>query len=104
MTREHKKKGRCLSPSGRTIRAEEGTGDSAPCSGTESANNEHHLWFTEAHIFGLKSPEQARPVLGTQPQAHWNDPVSWEEKMQALGSLHPVVSEGLPVLDSPKTG
>ena len=48
---------------------------------------------------GLKSLQQATPELCTHPQIHGGDPVSWEEKKQALGSLQPgptKVINGLP--------
>lgn len=56
-----KKKGECLSLSGRTIRARDATGDPAPGLGIKSANSKHPLWFTDTHHPGQGSKSQSRP-------------------------------------------
>lgn len=71
-----KKKGKCLSPSGRTIRAREGTGDSAHGSSIKSAvsiplvHRNTHPWKE------LKSTEQARPELHKNHQAYGSNLIS----------------------------
>lgn len=54
-----KKKSKFLSPSSRTKRAREGTGDLEPGSGTKSANKKHPLWFTEAMSLDWTQTPQA---------------------------------------------